>query len=176
MAFFIATLAGKRIWLHLAFAAVILAQVVLTAHGGIIALQDGQYGASCAADRATVNYLAGHYAGGLILEDTYYKNPQNYALAAHLDLKDIVYQGSGAEWDAALANPSGTVDWIVLHQGDLVSQHLDTSSLSFLAQFTPVAQDSDGVILYHRTAAPLANNPLPASETHQHALCPSSQR
>jgi hypothetical protein len=175
-AFFIAVMVGRKLWLHLAIAAIILTQAVLTAHGGIIALQDGQYGASCVAARPTVNYLAAHYAGGYVLEDTYYKNPQDYAPIAHVDLKYIVYQGSGTLWSEALSDPASTVDWIVVHQGDLVAQHLDINRPAFLAQFTFVAQDADGVMLFHRTGALLANHPLPAAETQAHAQCVSSQR
>jgi hypothetical protein len=176
VAFFLAVLIGRRLVPQLALAGVILTQVVLTAHGGIIALQDGQYGASCAASRPTVDYLASHYAGGLILEDTYFKNPQNYAVDAHLELKDIIYQGSGAIWDQALTNPAATVNWIVVNQGDLVSQHVNLASPAFLAQFAPVAQDSDGVQLYHRIASPLAHNTVDPAVTQAHALCnPATQ-
>ena len=171
VAFFVAILIGRKVWVQFGFVAVILVQSVLIAHGGIIALQDGQYGASCAAARPTVNFLATHYATGKILEDSYYKNPQNFALSANIKLVDIVYQGSGITWANALSNPAAVVDWVAVHPGDIVSKNIDFTSATFLSQFTPVAQDSDGTVLYHRNAGTLANPTAPAAIDTAHALC-----
>ncbi|MBA3824110.1 MAG: glycosyltransferase family 39 protein, partial [Ktedonobacterales bacterium] len=162
VAFFLATLIGRQVWLRVGAILVIAVQSFLIAQGGIIALQDGQYGASCVAARPSVDYLAQHYLSGNILEDTYFKNPQQYAIVAGTKLTNIIYQGSGAQWDAALQDPAANADWVVIHSGDLVAQHVDVTSAAFLAHFTPVAHDSDGVALYHRTGAPLAQHTLPA--------------
>ncbi len=43
---------------------IILVQTVITACGGIIALQDGQYGVSCSRTHPIVIFLAQHYNGG----------------------------------------------------------------------------------------------------------------
>jgi hypothetical protein len=171
VAFFLATLIGRQVWARVGMIAVIAVQSILVATGGIIALQDGQYGASCVAARASVDYLAQHYSGGNILEDTYYRNPQQYAIVAGAKLTSIIYQGSGAQWDAALQDPAANADWVVVHAGDLVAQHIDINSAAFLAQFTPVAHDSDGVALYHRTGAPLAQHTLPSDFDTALAQC-----
>jgi hypothetical protein len=171
VAFFLAMLIGRQVWARLGMLAVIAVQSIVVATGGIIALQDGQYGASCLAARASVDYLAQHYNGGNILEDTFYDNPQQYAIDAGARLTNVIYQGSGDQWDAALQDPAGHVDWVVLRAGDLVAQHIDASSATFLAQFTPVAHDSDGLALYHRTGAPLAQRTLPADFDTALAQC-----
>ncbi len=171
----IAVLVPRRIWAQLAITGVILGQTVLVAHGGIIALQDGQQGASCTPSRPTVIFLAQHYAGGSVLEDTFFMNPEEYSIVAGFSLSQIIYQGSGPAWQTALDNPAGQVEWIITRPGDLVSTHLALGSPAFLAQFTPVAHDYDGVTLYHRIGAPLASHPVPASYVNAHQLCPNSQ-
>ncbi|HKD74813.1 MAG TPA: glycosyltransferase family 39 protein [Ktedonobacterales bacterium] len=170
-AFFIATLLSLfNRWGRTLLFGGIIAQTVLTATGGIITLQDGLYGASCSPWRATTSFLAQHYDNTNILEDTYFQNPQDFAFTVGIDLKNIVYQGSGALWNQSLANPA-TVHWIYAHPGDLVTRNIDVNSPAFLSQFVPVANDSDGTVLYHLISAPLVQRTASPDMLTLHSAC-----
>jgi hypothetical protein len=170
-AFFIATLISVlNRWIRVLLVGGVIAQTVLTATGGIITLQDGLYGASCSPWRATTTFLAQHYDDTNILEDTYFQNPQDFAFTVGIDLKHIVYQGSGALWDQSLANPT-TVRWIYAHPGDLVTRNIDVNSPAFLSQFAPVASDSDGTVLYHLIGAPLTQRNASPAVLTLHSAC-----
>ena len=77
VALFLALLAGQwspkasaRYWVTIGscfLAGVIVLQTILVVNGGIITVQDGQYGGSCAYAHTINAYLAQHYAGGRIL-------------------------------------------------------------------------------------------------------------
>jgi hypothetical protein len=175
-AFFIATLiATAHRFARPALVGIILAQSALTAVGGVITLQDGLYGVSCSPQRATTTFLAQHYDNGAILEDTYFQNPQDFAFTVGIDLKHVVYQGASAQWNAALANPGGTVHWMYMHPGDLVSQKFDPNAPAFLALFTPVAHDSDGTTLYRLNRAPLADHAITPAVSALHSACQKHQ-
>jgi hypothetical protein len=149
---------------------VLLVQTALTIHGGIVTLQDGQYGLSCAPSNATTLYLAQHYNGGFILEDTY-RNPQDFATAG-IDFKNVVYQGSRNLWDNALSDPSAVVEWIVLRPGDLVAQHINTKTTAFKEDFTLVYSTPGGPYLYHKNGlGPLPVRSLPAGLLSMHQQC-----
>jgi cellulose synthase/poly-beta-1,6-N-acetylglucosamine synthase-like glycosyltransferase len=159
--------------LQVALVIVIGIQTLLTVNGGIISLQDGLYGASCIPTERITIYLAQHYAGGKILEDVN-AFPINEADIG-IDLKDTIYEGSGALWQRALQDPAAEVDWIIaqpaLHD-DLIASNIDLKSPQFLSQFTFVLREGDGLTLYHRNGLP----PLPtrAIETYlvsEHSLC-----
>jgi hypothetical protein len=171
-AFFIAILASMlHRWLRPLLGMAIVAQVLLTATGGIITLQDGLYGASCSPYRATTSYLALHYDGSNILEDEYFQNPQDFAFTVGIDLKHIVYQGSGRLWQESLADPAANVHWIYARTGDLVTAHIDVDGPDFLSKFSLVARDSDGAMLYHLNSAPLAQHAVPSSVLTLHSAC-----
>jgi hypothetical protein len=55
----------------LALIVVIAAQSIVIARGGVIALQEGQFGVDCVPTHPTIVFLAQHYNGGKILQDTY---------------------------------------------------------------------------------------------------------
>jgi hypothetical protein len=147
---------------HLVLVGAIAAQVVLTASGGIISLQDGQQ-TRCTRPFAMLTYLAEHYNGGKILEDFYVSQLVEYGEAG-IDFKDIIYEGSNDLWKKALANPATMVDWIVANPTnprDLVAQAIDVDSPTFRAQFTRVVQEPDGTSLFLRRGLPnLPNKPL----------------
>ncbi len=149
---------------------VILLQTTLTFHGGMIALQDGQYGLSCQRANQDTIYLAEHYTGGRILEDS--RTLEDVAEAG-IDLNNLIYQNSGAYWQQALKNPASLVDWVIIQPGDAVAAVIDPNSPAFLAQFTLVAQDQ-GVLLFHRKSlSPLPTRPVPSNLLTQNTLCRS---
>ena len=171
-AIFLATLIAQLHGLgRLALMATVLLQTVLVATGGIITLQDGLYGASCSPQRATTLFLAQHYDNGSILEDTYFQNPQDFAFTVGIDLKQIVYQGSGDLWNHSLSYPATTVHWIYARTGDLVTRQIDVNSVDFLSSYAPVAHDNDGAILYHLKDAKLAQHVVSSADLTLHNAC-----
>jgi hypothetical protein len=155
LAIFLATLAQRWPLGQLAIVAVVLAQSYFVATGGIVTLQDGQFGISCFRYTELPVFLAQHYNGGYILNDTYH-TAQDYS-GAGIDLRNVVYQGSGNLWRHALADPVDNVDWVVTIPGDLVDQHI-AHNPAFHREFTLLLQDPiSGVYLYHRNGLP----PLP---------------
>ncbi len=136
----------------------IVIQTILTASGGIISLQDGQYGFSCALTEPITVYLAQHYDGGRILEDAnavYISESE-----AGIDLKNTIYEGSGGLWKKALGDPASMVEWIIVSPDALnepIAKHIDLKSPAFLSQFTLVVQEPDSInySLYHLGPSPL---------------------
>lgn len=147
-------------------------QTIMIAHGGVIALQDGQYGGSCAPTHQINAYLRQHYAGGLILENIF--SSKIDGTEAGVDLKDIISESSGELWKQALNDPS-MMDWIIVRPGlkiDPIVTHIDLNSSAFLSQFTLVVQEPDGINLYHRNGLPpLPTRPLPPDFLTMHSLC-----
>jgi hypothetical protein len=150
-------------------------QTMWTAYGGVISMQDGMYGGSCEPTERITIYLAQHYAGGKILEDVN-AFPINEADIG-IDLKDTVYEGSGKLWKKALKDPASVVDWIIVPsdlKNDLIANHIDLKSPTFLSQFTLVVQQPDSLRLYHRNEpSPLPTRPIPSSLITDHQLCGS---
>jgi hypothetical protein len=172
VAVFIATLVSRWPLGQIVMSALIAIQSLMVAHGGIISLQDGQFGYSCEPASAIPAYLAQHYDGGLILDDAYHTG-QDFA-AAGIHLKQVIYQGSGHLWQQSLADPAAHVAWIVTQPDDLVSRRIATSSDAFQSQFTLVMQDPlSGVYLYRRSdLPPLPTRTLPQDLTrNDYALC-----
>jgi hypothetical protein len=138
------------------FIGIVVLQSFMTISQGVISLQDGVDNYSCFAQFDIANYLAQHYQGGLILEDLF-ANQVDPTLIK-VDFKEIVYEGSGPTWIQALEYPGSTVNWIIVNPtngADLVTHYVDLHSPSFLSEFTVVAQQSDGLVLYHRLGTPL---------------------
>ncbi len=149
-------------------------QTLLTAHTGIISLQDGLYGASCEPTEQITIYLAQHYTSGQkILEDVN-AFPINEADIG-MPLKDAIYEGSGEQWQKALKNPASVVDWIIVPPGlqsDLIVSHINLKSRKFLSQFTLVVQQPDGRSLFQRNGlSPLPTRPIPSYLLTEHQLC-----
>ncbi len=138
---------------YLVLVAAICTQAALTTRTGVVSLQDGQYGNSCMPSRPVTAYLARHYTGGKILEDV--SATGTSFEDAGIDLKNVIYEGSGPLWEKAQRNPAATANWVVIQTGDSISQHTDVYSPVFLSQFTFVMQESDGMQLYHRRGEPL---------------------
>jgi hypothetical protein len=179
-AVFMATLvepARRRLslrWLPLAeivLALAIIVQSVVTAWGGVISLQDGQTGASCYPGHAVVAYLAQHYDGGRILIDVYHS--QLDLSPAKVAFRDEIYEGDGAVWADALQTPSRYVEWIIVAPNDLISQRIDTQSLTFRSDYTLVAVDNTESMTLWRLKGlpPVPNRPLSDDAVAQYAAC-----
>ena len=183
VALFVAILAGQWsfktsrrslviVWQSLLLVIVVV-QTLLLAQGGIITVQDGQYGRSCMFPHPINGYLSQHYAGGRILEDIFTSRIDG--ADAGLQLKDIIYEGSNQLWTRALNDPASVVDWVIVdpaNQSDLVTQHIEKNSQRFLEQFTLVLREPHGLSLYHRIGLPpLPTRPLPSILLTEHSLC-----
>jgi hypothetical protein len=149
---------------HIVLVIAILAQTILIASGGVISLQNAQQN-GCSRPFATLLYLSQHYNGGRVLED-FYTSKFNELAEVGIDFKNVIYEGSGDLWQKSLAHPATMVDWIILNPddpSDLVAQTLKVDSPTFRAQFTRVAQESDGLSLFQRQGLPeLPAKPIPS--------------
>jgi len=118
-------------------------------------------------------YLAQYYNGGKVLEDNFASRVDGGD--AGFDFRDVIYEGSGKLWDQALQNPAKYVTWIVAYLSnpyDMVSQLIPIHSQTFLSQFTLVASDKTGIVLYHRNSVPLVKvHNVSSGFLSQYALC-----
>jgi hypothetical protein len=153
---------------------IVLTQCALVQLQGVISLQDGQYNYACSPRHTTLDYLAEHYNGGKILTDVYAIgfDPTD---SGSINFRDVVYEGSNLYWTQALRDPADSVDWILVNPSnkvDLVAQHIDLNSPTFLSQFALVSQQTNNIRLYHRLGGPpLPNRPTPAPLQFAHAPC-----
>jgi len=149
----------------------ILAQTIATVLGGVISLEDGRYGIDCAPPSVIAVYLAQHYDGGSLLEDLYRSQDPG------IDFKNVIYEGSGSLWEEALKKPD-QVEWIILNpvdQDDLVTRAINVNSPTFLSEFSVIAQEPNGRILFRRKGLPaLPTRPVPDSLLNEHASCGAS--
>ncbi|MBA3824988.1 MAG: glycosyltransferase family 39 protein [Ktedonobacterales bacterium] len=147
-----------------------LVQQFLIAAGGVITIQDGQYGLSCYVARPIAAYLAQHYNGGAVLMDTYHSLID--VSVADMTFKNIIYEGNGRLWDQALADPEDHVDWIITTPGDLITAKIDTSSPLFQAHYRAVMREGDQLTLWHLNGlAPLPSRPLPDDVLQPYRHC-----
>lgn len=182
VALFLATLASSmtmgrrllRLLGHIVIGGVIIVQTVLTASGGIVSLQDGQFGLSCAHSHSIIIFLAQHYDGGRILEDLYDTKIDALNPEAGIDFKNVVYEGSGRLWQQSLRDPASMVNWIIVNpadQHDLVAQRLTPA---FNAQFTRDIEEANGLSLFHRNGLSVPTRPVPTFLLSEHTLCTDS--
>jgi hypothetical protein len=164
--------------LQVGLSIMIVGQAILMAAGGIISLQEGQFGFDCSPVDPVVLYMVQHYNGGLILSDTFTSGTTTLGAEAGVPFKNMIYEGSGTLWVQALANPASTVDWVIANPGDpkdLVARNIKVGNAAFLAQFTLELQEGNGIELFHRAKAPaLASNTVPDSILVAHQQCPTS--
>ena len=176
-ALFITTLASGMTLGHLrslgqiALIGVIFVQTILTASGGIVSLQDGQFGLDCAHPHLIVNFLAQHYSGGRILEDLYTSKIDELNPEAGIDFSNIIYEGSGRLWQQALHDPTSMVDWIIVNQADKFDIVAKNINPLFNEQYTRDIEEFSGLTLYHRNGLSLATRPIPSYLLNEHALC-----
>ncbi|HEU5383636.1 MAG TPA: glycosyltransferase family 2 protein [Ktedonobacteraceae bacterium] len=168
-AIFLATLVSRLRLAKFALVLVIVAQTIWIFQGGVITLQEGQYGVTCWPTSHISIYLAEHYNGGRILNDVA-RTYEDYA-DANIDFKNVVYQGSGDYWQRALKNPEELVDWVVIQPGDDVSKVIDANTPAFLAQFTLVEQDGNIELFHRRGLPPLPTRSAPSSMFTDNSLC-----
>ena len=162
-----------RFLIKTCFTIIIIAQAIFIIFNGAITVQDGQYGHSCWPPFPIDFYLAQHYDHGKILVDTFNSNFDE--AETHIDLKNVIYDGSGPLWHKALQDPASVVDWVIITPDDLVSKHLNVTKASFLQQFEPVVQESGHRTLFHKKGLPpLPTRPLPQILLSEHRLCKSS--
>lgn len=157
---------------------VLSAQLVATSWGGVISLQDGQYGASCYPGHPVVAYLAKHYNGGKLLVDLYHT--QIDFSPAGIPFRSEIYEGEHPLWEQALNDPARYADWVIALKGDVVSQHIDVNSPTFRAQYVLVAEDNasgpTASKLFHRRGLPpLPNRPLPSDVLAPYLACDAAK-
>jgi cellulose synthase/poly-beta-1,6-N-acetylglucosamine synthase-like glycosyltransferase len=152
----------------------ILGQVGSIVTTGIITLKEGEDFSACYAQPTTMLYLAQHYEGGYVLEDASMVIGGQSVEWRAIDFHDVVYDGSGPLWYAALRDPT-TVSWVMTNPRnslDLVARHLNLTSFAFLQHFTLVARQTDGTELFHRNGTPLTPvHPAPIVWTVPHDPC-----
>lgn len=152
----------------------IAAQYYFILTGGMIVLQEGQFGASCYRPSPVINYLAQHYDGGRILHDSY-TTTLDTSLAG-INLSAVIQQGSGTLWFQALQDPGSVVKWVIVRPPlDAVSKNIDVTSDAFVSQFQPVALEPDrNIYLYYKgDPSTLPNRPLPADLVNTYDACVS---
>ena len=140
--------------------------------GGIV-LQEGHYEKMCSPHYQLAAYLYQHYDHGSILIDVTTLDLE--AGAAHIDFKNVIYQGSQHYWTDALAHPERSVTWVILNPHnpfDHVAQHISYTSQTFDAYFELVAMQSDGAMLFHRRGFPPLPNRAPLPQySYPHYPC-----
>jgi len=152
---------------------VIIAQTIMTASGGIVSLEDGQYGLSCAHPHPIITFLAQHYAGGRILEDLYDSKIDALNPEAAIDFKNIVYEGSGPLWNQALHDPASMVNWIIVNPADRYDRVAQSLTPAFNAQFTRDIEEPNGLSLFHRNGLVFPTRPVPSYLLTEHSFCGS---
>lgn len=168
-AIFLATLVSRLSLAKTLLLAAIVTQTVLTFQGGVISLQEGQYGLTCWPTSQISIYLAEHYNGGSILNDVA-RTYEDYG-GANIDFKNVIYQGSGASWQQALKNPGSLADWVVMQPGDDISRAINVNSPIFQAQFALAERDGSIELFHRRGLPPLPSRSVPASMFTMHSLC-----
>ena len=144
-----------KIYLKPVFIGLIIIQSVLTFRGGVLTVQDGQFGVSCYSPSIIPFFLAAHYDTGYILNDNYSTGINFSDATPYVSLSDVVYQGSGKLWYESLAAPAKYVDWIIVSPGDLVSRYININGISFNAEYQLLITDpQSGVRLYRLRGLP----------------------
>ncbi len=149
----------------------VIGQTILTTTGGIVSLQDGQFGLDCAHSHPLIIFLAQHYNGGLILEDLYSTKIDALNPEANIDFKNTIYEGSGSLWQQALAHPAQSVDWVIANPTDphdIVAQTLGTK---LATEFTRDLEEPNGLSLYHRNGLSFPTRPIPTYLLTQNSQC-----
>jgi hypothetical protein len=159
--------------LHAFFACLILFQYFVIAQNGIISLQEGQYGLSCERTFAVNIYLAQHYNGHMILEDTYLGSP-NEAQEVGINVHNIISSSSNVMWKKVLQNPAAFVDWVIISERNPRSPYpvqVHTNTQSFRSNFNRVVS-KDGLSLYQKSSLKsLPTRPVPENLRNEHPFC-----
>lgn len=132
---------------------VIVGQTFLTISSGIISLQDGLYGVSCAPAHPIIGYLAQHYTGGKVLKTVASSKIDALEPLAGIDFSNVIYEGSGNFWKNALNQLTPDVNWVIINPNDpddILARHIDVRNPNFQSQFTRVVEEKGGLSLYGR--------------------------
>jgi hypothetical protein len=162
-----------QILLHAFFACLIGFQYFIIAQNGIVSLQEGQYGLSCERTFAVNTYLAQHYNGKMILEDTYLE-PPNEAQELGINVRNIISSSSNVTWNKALQNPAALVDWVIISERPARSPYpvqVHVNSQAFQSNFNLVVNE-DGLSLYQKSSLKsLPTRPIPENLRIAHPYC-----
>ena len=163
---------------HMLLTLVICAQLVVTSWGGVISLQDGQFGMSCYPSHPVIAYLAQHYNGGRILIDLYRTSLD--LSVANVPFRNEIYEGDHPAWEQALSRPAGSADWVIVSKGDIVSQHISADGVAFYSVYVLVAEEhvagAPVIRLFHRRGLPpLPNRPLPSDVLTPYLACDAAK-
>jgi hypothetical protein len=116
-------------------------------------------------------YLARHYDGEKILVDMHATSIDGRELG--FDLNNLIYEGSGTYWRAAIAHPEQFVHWVVFNPSDShdeVAKYIHVNDPVFLSFYELKLQDSSGLLIFHlRSSKMLPAKPVPsylANEWH----------
>jgi hypothetical protein len=163
-----------QIFFQTLFTLFIVCQYLLIAQNGIVTLQEGQFGVSCQPSLELNVYLAQHYNGHMILEDTYLLPPYQETQEVGINVRNVISSNSRAMWRQALQNPAALVDWVIISDRPENSPYpvqVNTKSPSFQADFTPVVYDQ-GLTLYQKTTlTSLPTRPIPGNLLTEHQFC-----
>jgi hypothetical protein len=163
-------LVPRRLWAPLRAVpavAVIAVAAILAVNGlrtgGIVTLEEPLTSdaakSSVQADQAAT-WLRQHYAGGLMLMESY--GNEEVAFSSHVPLQDQVYEGSYRLWTPALEHPGyHSIVWVVMHESaeDQVYAGLHASIVRYGYRLVWTNND---YLIYHwaGTADQLAANAL----------------
>ncbi len=186
-AIFFATIAsvGTRLPRHaiqtvfqMLFTLLILGQYLIITQNGIITLQEGQYGVSCQPSIGLNIYLAQHYNGHMILEDTYLVPPYQETQEVGINIRNVISSSANVTWKQALQNPAAFVDWVIISDRPLNSPYpvqVNTNAPSFQANFTMVVYEQ-GLALYQKNSLQsLPTRPIPENLLTEHRYCKTGE-
>lgn len=148
----------------------LIVQTISTSIGGIVSLQDGQFGLDCAHPHPLIIFLAQHYNGGLILEDLYSTKIDALNPEAGINFKNTIYEGSGALWHQALGHPT-QVDWVIANPTDPNDVVARTLGLKLATEFTRDVEEPNGLSLYHRNGLAFPTRPIPTYLLTENSRC-----
>ena len=154
-------------------ALLVLAQAGYTSSTGIISFETGLYGTDCMPTTELDIYMAQHYNGGNVLMDL--ANPSLNDTEDGIDMKNVIYEGSGTIWAQALRNPVSTADWVVAGPGDLITANIKLSYPPFSQQFELVAQYKHLRLYHKRGLPPLPTKTLSPYFLSEHSTCTNSK-
>jgi hypothetical protein len=112
---------------------------VMYLNNDVITVEDGIKGASGNYLDEAGNWLKNNASDGLILVAA--SSNDSLLFISGFPLKRFITEGARRYWDTSLVNPTMYADWVVMHKGDLVEQHLNNND-NFLNNYKLVYRDS----------------------------------
>lgn len=121
---------------------------ILYLNNDVITIEDGIKGASGNYLDEAGSWLKHNAGDGLILVAA--SSNDSLIFRSGFPLKRFITEGAKRYWDASLVNPTMYADWVVMHKGDLVEQHLRGND-NFLNNYKLVYKDNFSYI-YEKAA------------------------